>query len=506
MTFTKKKMAAVISGSLLMGLASSAGAVNLDNNLDTNTANDDDVEVASELNVASTGTALTGAFLNATFVLNPSVIPANSDVRVKLDLGGTATFSGTAPSGSAGNPFTFGVIDGGLTENTITLNANVGTADISAGQAVTFVIPQITVTDQSAVSMTATISRADNFGSATIKTLANSPYVSFADSFAVTYTPNASVRKIDVTNSSILFADSAGNTANTAQPGSVTVTYTAKNDFTGTTIAGSTITNAIAVTLTGDNGLDAFATSNTGAGVVHGLIPLVVSGNSAAATGQTFAAVATGAAQNVVMTVPAANTIAIQETPISVTYAGTPSVPATYNTDSLDGTGSLSALDKNGSSARLNFALKPGGNFTNYIRITNPSGIDGDVFLTLTNDDGTSSAQVGLGTITGAANDNLAAGASTALLDITDVFAAVQGADSTFDLGTNSTRLRVDVEAEFGTDDTVVAGNAALVVAAPNVTGPINLTSRPNTTSVLLQAFSISNDGNSFNMMTDASK
>ena len=55
---------------------------------------------------------------------------------------------------------------------------------------------------------------------------------------------------------------------------------------------------------------------------------------------------------------------------------------------------------------------------------------------------------------------------------------AVQAGDSTFDLGATN-KLRVDVVAEFGTTGT--------------------------NSGVVLGAFSVSSDGTTFNMMTDAS-
>lgn len=64
------------------------------------------------------------------------------------------------------------------------------------------------------------------------------------------------------------------------------------------------------------------------------------------------------------------------------------------------------------------------------------------------------------------------------MLSIDDVFAAVQAADATFDLGATN-KLRVDVTAEFG-------GSAA-------------------NQAVVLSAFNQSSDLSNFNMMTDAS-
>lgn len=487
MTFTKKKLAAVVSGSLLMGLASTAGAVvNLDTNSNATAADDVTADVASELNVASTGTKIddtgTAGFIDIQAVLSSTVIPANSDVRITLTLGGTATFTTTAPSAAVG-AINFGVISGGVGSNTVTFNANVGTADLAANQTATIQIGELTVTDQSDVTAAITVSRADNFGSASVKTIAASPFLRFRDSFAVAYTPRGTtISNIDVTNNSTIFT--AGFTASTAtaDAGTSSVTYTAYNDFNGTAVAGSTITNSIVATVGGSNGLDAF-TSTNGGSVAFGLIATTVSGTAAATAAQTFAAIATGtgAPHNVVFTVPAANAVAIQETPVSVTYAGTPSSSVTYNTASLNGSGNLSSLEKNGSQARLNFALTPNGAYPSFIRITNPSGIAGTVYVTLTNNDGTSSTPIDISAIAGVASSDLAAGASTALLNINDVYDAVVAANPTFTNVTTDAgnKLFVEVEAEFGT------------------TGA--------TSGVVVSAFTVSKDGNTFAMMTDAS-
>ena len=113
-----------------------------------------------------------------------------------------------------------------------------------------------------------------------------------------------------------------------------------------------------------------------------------------------------------------------------------------------------------------------------YLRVTNPSSVTGPVTLTLTNDDGTTSASIPLSDIAGGPSGDLDAGASSGLLNINDVYDAVQAADATFMLGATD-KLRVDVVAEFGG-----SGDGQ---------------------GVVLSAFNMSSDGTSFNMMTDAS-
>ena len=110
-----------------------------------------------------------------------------------------------------------------------------------------------------------------------------------------------------------------------------------------------------------------------------------------------------------------------------------------------------------------------------FIRVTNPSAIAGPATVTLINDDGDTSEALSL-TDCGADSDELAAGASTGLLNIDTIFAAAEAGD--FELGATD-KLRVEVVAEFGTTGT--------------------------TTGVVAGAFSLSSDGTTFNMMTDAS-
>lgn len=115
--------------------------------------------------------------------------------------------------------------------------------------------------------------------------------------------------------------------------------------------------------------------------------------------------------------------------------------------------GELSELEKNGTTDRITFMVNKDSSYQTYIRITNPSNIDGNVFLTLTNDSG-NTVTFGLGSVTdvtGAAiPDSLSAGASTALIPVSSLFTAAQSAAPGFNVVGNSRMLRLDVEAEFG--------------------------------------------------------
>ncbi|MBL4679216.1 MAG: hypothetical protein JKY88_00670 [Pseudomonadales bacterium] len=77
----------------------------------------------------------------------------------------------------------------------------------------------------------------------------------------------------------------------------------------------------------------------------------------------------------------------------------------------------------------------------------------------------------------GISSDNLGAGASTPNLTVQALFDAAVAADATFALGAGSDKLRIDVTAEFG------------------ATG--------STTGVIVNAFTLSKDTNSFGVMNN---
>lgn len=133
---------------------------------------------------------------------------------------------------------------------------------------------------------------------------------------------------------------------------------------------------------------------------------------------------------------------------INVTDVGA----ATYDVGTI--TTSCGSLQFSGSTDRLDFALTPGGAFTQFARITNPSTTPGDVTVTVYNDEG-NSVTFPMSDINGVANP-LEARGSTKLININDIYAAANSADSTFllaETGADSrNKLRVEVRGEFGDD------------------------------------------------------
>jgi hypothetical protein len=156
------------------------------------------------------------------------------------------------------------------------------------------------------------------------------------------------------------------------------------------------------------------------------------------------------------------------------TFTGLYDVTAAANSDVADvSLGTLSSLEKNGSTDRLTFALTPEGAYPFYLRVVNPSTIAGKVYLTVVTDDGTSETVdlSGVANVDGLnGSGELPAGASTNLVNLNDIFDA-----TSLSLAGTSQKLRVNVEAEFG--------------------------STGYTSGVVVNAFSLSTDGTTFNVV-----
>lgn len=139
--------------------------------------------------------------------------------------------------------------------------------------------------------------------------------------------------------------------------------------------------------------------------------------------------------------------------PSSYTFSITDDGDATFDVGTV--TVDCGSLLYSGSTDRLDFALTPNGAFTQFARITNPSSTAGDVTVTVYNDDG-ESVSFDLGDVTGVDSNNLAAEASTKLININDIYAAAQAADPAFALAAtgpdSKNKLRVEVRGEFGDD------------------------------------------------------
>lgn len=171
-----------------------------------------------------------------------------------------------------------------------------------------------------------------------------------------------------------------------------------------------------------------------------------------------------------------------------LTYAATGTTviaPSEFNAKLTLGTGALvkaapadvanfATLAKNGSTQYVDLALKPGGAYSNFVRISNKSNTSGKVYLTVIADDG-AQAQITLGEVAGQASDVLAARSSTTQMNVQDIFAAAAAKGLTLS-GEGKLRLVVDGEFKGGDVTNALSNDYALGV----------------------QTYTVSKDGNSF--------
>jgi len=494
MTLNKKKLAAAIGGTLLAGVGTqTAQAVDLDNTASIG------LKYASEIVIGTAGVGLTHATLqDVDGIMAVNGVQAQTDIRVTLTLS-SGTF--TAPPAlkivnaaladlacvkatsvaitacAATTLFT-----GGTTaDSSVTFNTSTGTGTIIAGAHFSFEMAGVTVPNQSAVTATVTTQIADSFGPTDLPTKSG-PYISFnpllslvAD--ATTATPQA----IDVAQNSLFFANVAATGDHAINVGGVRVvedvTATAGVGVATVAIDATDVISGAGHTITAANGFSAFdqGTAVTGESIkVNGVAAVVSTADSTLAVAATAAVPAGGnvaSSQDVILTAPAANTVEIAETTLTSTVTSI-TAGAVYSAATSTGTVALGGLARNGSTARLTFSVNPDSAYPMSIRVTNDSAIVGPTTLTLTNDDGATSSAINITSIAGGPASDLAAGASTGLLSIADVYAAVQAADATFALGASSNKLRVAISSL--------------------------------TPTVVLNAFSLSSDGTTFSMVTDA--
>ena len=499
MTFTKKKLAAAIGGTLLasVGIQQAQAAVDIDN-----TAGASALLYASEAVSSTSGTiALSdtlGAEQDIVGLMAVNGVQSDTDIRVTLTLSSgvftaapTLSIVGTdgatdvgcvigtnAPSACALTTLFAG---GTTADSTVTFNTSTGTGSVIAGAHFNFAMAGLTVSDQSAITATVSTEIADNFGPTDLPTNTGA-YLSFGPLLSVAAdATNAETVKIDVAQNSLYFAGAATGDTNINVGGAIiAMATTATGIPVGIATDALTANSIITVaqhTITAANGFAAFNQGTAGGTITVGgtaNVATVSTADTTLAVAGTAAVPATGnatASNAVVLTVPAANTVAISETTLTATVTSV-TAGAMYSSATSSGTVALASLSRNGSSARLTFSVNPTSPFPMSIRVTNDSAIAGPTTLTLTNDDGETSAAISLADVAGGPAGDLSAGASTALLNMSDVFAAVQAADATFDLGASSNKLRVNISSL--------------------------------TPSIVLNAFSLSSDGTTFSMVTDA--
>jgi hypothetical protein len=490
MTFTKKKLAAAIGGTLLasVGIQQAQAAVDIDN-----TAGATALLYASEAVIGTSGLGLTDAATEMDIVGLMAVngVQSDTDIRVTLTLSsGTFTAAPTltiddgaaaagclAAGGATAACAATTLFSGGTTaDSAVTFNTSTGTGSVVAGAHFNFTLNGLTVSAQSAITATVATTIADNFGPTDLTTNTGA-YLSFGPllSVAADATSAESVA-IDVAQNSLFFAAAATGDVNINVGGArIVVATTAPVGVATDALTANSIITVAQHTITAANGFAAFNQGTVGGSItVAGAAATVSTADATLAVAATAAVPAggnTAGSNPVILSVPAVNTVAISETTLTDTVTSV-TAGAVYSAATSTGTVALASLARNGSSARLTFSVNPDSPYPMSIRVTNDSAIAGPVTLTLTNDDGDTSAAISLGAVAGGPAGDLSAGASTALLSMSAVFAAVQAGDATFALGTSSNKLRVTVSSL--------------------------------TPTIVLNAFSLSSDGTTFSMVTDA--
>ncbi len=475
----KKK---VLGTAVAVAMGAGAGQVLAGVNIDNNAADAPD-NYANEIAVSAAGTVLQSAAagpLDATTQLGFS-ITTGSSVFVRYDLSGAGAAFNTqlVPADITAGAATVTISAGGAPGDTFVIfELTAGAANIPNTTNVVFSPNDVRVTSKASANIRYRLySDAVAANNATTSTLKDqsSTYFGFLQGYNVACTTTPAPLRIDVVNpQQFIGSGTTTNVADTVSVNAVANVFTAAG--TAVDIVTDYFPNGSAISITG---------STTAFGNANGFT--LAGQNAAAAPANGTASWATGAAAGAgVVVLPLAQPFAVNAD------GATAMVPSSYQF-SIDGSagtfniGTIAVpcgeLKFSGSTDRLDFALTPNGVFRQFVRVTNPSNVTGAVTVTVTNDAGTS-VTFDLGAINGITGNSLAAGASTALININDVFAAAQATNAAFGLASGTqNKLRVEVRGEFGDDALDNGGNT--------------VTDR-RTDGIHIQAVTLSQDNNAF--------
>lgn len=321
-------------------------------------------------------------------------------------LGGVA---GTVASGGAGQSFVIFNFTAPVTPTTaLTLTSNNGITVVNKNAVgISYGIYE---TAGAAVAQTGNLKTTKNAGT----------LLSFAPALVVTATPGPSTLKIDAIGSeSKKFANATPGAAAVLATPLTTLsmalpTVTAANPMpllkTGVAVAAPTdIASTAAWTVKGN--FSAVATTGLTA-AAGGLATIAADKQSV-----TFAA---NAAAPGLVTYTVTGTSDIAEAGVTATFTPT-AASADYEVAPVT-IANAGKLEKNGKTESVNLALKPGGAYSNFVRISNTDTIPGAFFIKVINDAG-QSASFALSDVAGQPA-TLAAGASTTQLSIQSIFDA----------------------------------------------------------------------------------
>lgn len=412
------------------GLSANAFAASLDYTLPTApTVN----TIAKEVVTVTTSTPLT----TVDTIKFPLQFSATNQNLVRIDLSNGAKFT-AAPTLAAGG-LSSSISEGGAGASFAVFQLN-GTGTEAQTSVVTLTLAGLTVANQGDIGIEYRLyDNQVDAHNATTRTLAdkNYAYATFANALVFTANNPGTSKQIDVAQNSKRFVSGTTSLAfgglNLAVKDS---TYgadlSAPLDLLG--VIGA---NAV-VTVTGD--FSAIAASAAGST----LGGLAATGVNTAKSAVTFSLGATP--------------IALADAPLvyAVDAANTGIAPSEFNAKLTLGTGAtltaapadvanFATLAKNGDTDYVDLALKPGGAFSDYVRISNKSSIAGNVFLTVINDNG-DKASIKLSDIAGQTTSLLGANASTSQITIQSIFDAAAAKGLTL---TGDQKLRLVVDAEF---------------------------------------------------------
>lgn len=454
----------LLSLAVAAGLASSSAIAAVDLNATTPAP----VQIATENTIASTGTAILNAGNRLDLVVNAGFSISDSTARyMRFDFTGV-TFTAAVTSGN----LTVGDTGTGASE-VLSTGGNINTSSVvfevtaSTGKTVqvandaTFAIGNYTVATEGSAAVTYRLY--DNAVDAVNNTTA-SALVTTSGTLATfaagnnTTANNATSENIDVTQGATFFTGATGDAETTIGGFVTTDTAAAQVSVDGATDVTTAVSEATStLTITGDFTFAQDLTSGAADGTytvgnvnLDTVSTCANAGTAATTITDTTAVINTSGvgAGSAWLCIVANGVSTISESAYTGVYLTTAN--AGYDVETTNMT--FNTLEKNGSTATLNLALKPGGAFSNFIRVNNTSNITGDVSMTVINDDG-DSVNVDLSDIEGVSTSALAGQASTDLIDIQAIFDAAQAADSTFALGANSNKLRVVIDGEFSSID-----------------------------------------------------
>lgn len=414
--------------------------------------------VATEATVKTTGSTITGPVV----VASAGFSIGATDRYMRYDLSSGTWAATQTTSDLTGTSLTAVAVaaGGATTDSFVIYQVNAGTGTVASANDITFTPNTgITVKNEDAVNVTYALFETATAASANSgSTLAtdSGPLISFTavnNTTAKSVATDANKERIDVTQGSTYFDGGTKDTVSligsyqTSDVTSPANINTATNTTANTTIVESnhtlTVSGDFSFTqdLTNSAPDGTYTNSNVFYATANDCTTGKVNSTSLNATTATFSAVSATTSQ-LYLCVNANGKSIIPEQTFTGSYVSVPNTGYDAETTAL----TFETLSKNGSSVTVNLALKPGGAFSNYIRVVNTSNVTGDVSFTMYNDSGDSVSGIDLANVSGQTTSELKGQGSTGVIKIDDMYAAAQAKDSTFDVGSGKLRLVIDGE------------------------------------------------------------